>query len=231
MVSFEDMKKFLFAIVLLVLIGIAGFFYRNALEHPIGPVATSTVPTACTLEAKVCPDGTSVGRTGPSCAFAPCLPPNVELPLISIAFALPSGYSENKNATGNDASLVASYQKASEVAGSFHTILVRRYPIPAGATAESVMLANTLYESSGKMPTSMKEFSPVIVNGKTFYSIVLERFEGQVHSAYYLTRANDVLRFEVLERDVTNWTDSTLIVANLPAHQALLKMLSTLSSP
>jgi len=29
--------------------------------------------TACTQEAKVCPDGTSVGRTGPNCEFAPCL--------------------------------------------------------------------------------------------------------------------------------------------------------------
>ncbi len=27
---------------------------------------------ACTLEAKVCPDGTSVGRTGPNCEFSPC---------------------------------------------------------------------------------------------------------------------------------------------------------------
>ncbi len=28
--------------------------------------------TSCTLEAKLCPDGSSVGRTGPDCAFAPC---------------------------------------------------------------------------------------------------------------------------------------------------------------
>ena len=29
-------------------------------------------PQACTLEAKICPDGTSVGRTGPNCEFSPC---------------------------------------------------------------------------------------------------------------------------------------------------------------
>jgi hypothetical protein len=28
--------------------------------------------TACTEEAKVCPDGSSVGRTGPDCQFAEC---------------------------------------------------------------------------------------------------------------------------------------------------------------
>ncbi len=29
-------------------------------------------PKACTEEAKICPDGSSVGRTGPNCEFAPC---------------------------------------------------------------------------------------------------------------------------------------------------------------
>ncbi len=28
--------------------------------------------TACTQEAKVCPDGSAVGRTGPNCEFAAC---------------------------------------------------------------------------------------------------------------------------------------------------------------
>lgn len=29
-------------------------------------------PVACTAEAKICPDGSAVGRTGPNCEFAPC---------------------------------------------------------------------------------------------------------------------------------------------------------------
>lgn len=39
------------------------------------PVATTTEPGTgyvCTQEAKICPDGTAVGRTGPSCEFAAC---------------------------------------------------------------------------------------------------------------------------------------------------------------
>ena len=27
---------------------------------------------ACTMEAKLCPDGSAVGRSGPNCEFAPC---------------------------------------------------------------------------------------------------------------------------------------------------------------
>ena len=30
------------------------------------------VPVACTQEAKICPDGTAVGRVSPDCEFAPC---------------------------------------------------------------------------------------------------------------------------------------------------------------
>lgn len=32
----------------------------------------SREPVACTMEARICPDGSAVGRVGPSCEFAPC---------------------------------------------------------------------------------------------------------------------------------------------------------------
>jgi len=38
---------------------------RNFVEVVAGGVA-------CTMEAKLCPDGSAVGRTGPNCEFAPC---------------------------------------------------------------------------------------------------------------------------------------------------------------
>jgi hypothetical protein len=39
---------------------------------PMIPAGSSTPGVACTMEAKECPDGSWVGRTGPSCAFAAC---------------------------------------------------------------------------------------------------------------------------------------------------------------
>lgn len=33
---------------------------------------SSSMPIACTEEAKICPDGSSVGRSGPNCEFAKC---------------------------------------------------------------------------------------------------------------------------------------------------------------
>lgn len=38
---------------------------KNSRENPTNPVA-------CTSEAKICPNGSSVGRVGPNCEFAPC---------------------------------------------------------------------------------------------------------------------------------------------------------------
>ena len=39
------------------------------------PKATSGGGIACTMEAKLCPDGSYVGRTGPNCEFTPCPQP------------------------------------------------------------------------------------------------------------------------------------------------------------
>ncbi len=57
-------KKFLGIIVALVAVVGGGYFLASSTAQNGG--------TACTLEAKICPDGTAVGRTGPQCEFAAC---------------------------------------------------------------------------------------------------------------------------------------------------------------
>lgn len=56
----------LIAVVLLALSLVGGGAYFFASRMKGGKA------TACTTEAKVCPDGTAVGRVGPNCEFAPC---------------------------------------------------------------------------------------------------------------------------------------------------------------
>lgn len=49
---------------IIILAGVAGAnFWHNTQKQKI---------TACTMEAKLCPDGSAVGRTGPNCEFAAC---------------------------------------------------------------------------------------------------------------------------------------------------------------
>lgn len=225
------MKQLFFCVVLLAVLGIAGFLYRATVEAPFhGTNMASSTGAACQTDAKVCPDGTSVGRTGPSCQFAACALPNIELPSAGLGFVLPAGYKADSANTG-DTTLLGAYEKLSLGSSSIpETIVVRRFAIPAGKDANSVMLAQTMYESSGNQPKSMQEFKPVIIEGKTYQMIVVERFEAVVHVVYYLPRQHDVLRFEALERNVMNWTDPSLNVRTLPAVAALETMLGTLQS-
>lgn len=44
--------------------------FAQSAQAQTGSVDTSM--TVCTMEAKICPDGSSVGRQGPNCEFAPC---------------------------------------------------------------------------------------------------------------------------------------------------------------
>jgi hypothetical protein len=52
-----------------VFLFLAVFLSSCAVVPPEGALPK---PTACTEEAKICPDGSAVGRTGPNCEFAPC---------------------------------------------------------------------------------------------------------------------------------------------------------------
>lgn len=227
------MKQLFLFVVLLIVVGIAGFMYRATVEAPMhGTNVASTTGAGCTAEARICPDGTSVGRTGPDCAFAACTLPNVELPQAQLAFKLPQGFVANQQALGDDATLIGAYEKGRVATSNLspNAIVVRRYAIPAGKDANAVMLENTMYETSGNQPTSMSEFKPVIINGKTYQMIVVERFEAIVHVVYYLPRGKDVVRFEALERDVLNWTDPALDVRTLQTVAALESLLATVQS-
>lgn len=55
-------------VIILIITGIAGGAYYLRMISP------TSLPNqkACTQEAKLCPDGSSVGRTGPNCEFTPC---------------------------------------------------------------------------------------------------------------------------------------------------------------
>lgn len=59
--------KFLGIVIILAIITGGGILWLQKEE-----VKNSQKPVACTEEAKICPDGSAVGRTGPNCEFAPC---------------------------------------------------------------------------------------------------------------------------------------------------------------
>ncbi len=66
--GFAPIILIIFALIILAMGG--GFLYLSLRHAP--PLS------ACTMEAKQCPDGTYVGRVGPNCEFAPCPKPTSE---------------------------------------------------------------------------------------------------------------------------------------------------------
>lgn len=62
------MKEYVLIIGVVLVVILGGLWAANS--H------SAAVPggggKACTMEAKLCPDGSSVGRTGPNCEFTPC---------------------------------------------------------------------------------------------------------------------------------------------------------------
>jgi hypothetical protein len=53
-----------------------GVLYTAATPEPVPSIPE---PVACTMDAKICPDGSAVGRVGPNCEFASC-PGETETP-------------------------------------------------------------------------------------------------------------------------------------------------------
>lgn len=64
------------ALALIVVLPFLGFYlgmrYTNLKNPTYNSVPTWPSQKACTQEAKLCPDGSYVGRSGPNCEFAAC---------------------------------------------------------------------------------------------------------------------------------------------------------------
>ena len=172
----------------------------------------------------MCPDGTSVSRTGSSCNFPVCPPPNVSLSSVAVAFAIPDGFS---SAELPDATSLAAYELSAATSTNTASIIIRRYELTSSSTALDTIRATAISGSSGA-PVGQTLFSSASVAGRTFTTVPIERFEGVIDTAYYLRHGTDLLRFDAIDREVNNWTDPNLVVGALPAHAALVKLLSTL---
>ena len=211
------MKSLFLGILLIVIIGLGGLIYRNATEHPLQPIA-------CPLDAMICPDGTSVGRTGSFCTFSVCPPPNVSFADIGISFAVPVGFAV---AELPDAASVAAYEEQTVSSTSAASIVLRQYAIAASSTALTTIQQTAISGTSGA-PVSATSFTSTVLGNHRFTVVSIERFEGVVDTAYYLARGADVLRFDAIDKGVMNWSNSNLDVTKLPAHTALAKLLTTL---
>ena len=215
------MKSLFLGVLVVLLVGIGGFVYRNAVEHRAQPVG-------CTMEAKVCPDGTAVGRTGPACEFSECLPPNITFEKVNISFALPTGYVE-REVRNNETDIAAYEVRAGDDSLPSAEIHFKQYEIPSGMSALTVIQQTAIGGASGE-PVPTIAYSSTVIGPHRFTVVSIERFEAVIHTAYYLARSTDVLRFDAIDRDVLNWMSQDIDLSKLPAATALRALLATLQT-
>ncbi len=72
------MRKIYFLILIILIVGGAFILWPKIGNAP----AKDSGSVVCTMEAKICPDGSAVGRAGPKCEFAKC-PEVSPLPTLS----------------------------------------------------------------------------------------------------------------------------------------------------
>ena len=213
------MRTLLFGIVLIIVLGVGGLIYRNVAEQAGKPVA-------CPVDAKVCPDGTSVAREGLSCTFPTCPAPNTTIDELGIAFAVPAGFTQMEAGGAQYVREYASAAQSSTTQANY--IAVSRYPLTASTSALAVIQQTAIGGASGA-PVSASSYTATNIAGRQYTVVEIERFEGTVDTAYYLVRSDrgDVLRFDAIDNGA-DWTNPSLNVSALPAHAALIKLLGTL---
>lgn len=60
--------------IIIVAAAVFGYYAYTQFDAAFGEdrAKATQEPTACTADAKICPDGSAVGRIGPNCEFAAC---------------------------------------------------------------------------------------------------------------------------------------------------------------
>ena len=61
-----------FILIFIVAVFIVGGLLYVYNPDPVEYGEPKEIPVFCTQDAKLCPDGSYVGRSGPNCDFAPC---------------------------------------------------------------------------------------------------------------------------------------------------------------
>lgn len=67
------MKTAFITVLIIALVALGYIFYtRDNSSTGIVPSRNGDETTVCTMDAKLCPDGSYVGRQGPNCEFVEC---------------------------------------------------------------------------------------------------------------------------------------------------------------
>lgn len=145
--------------LLIVLIGVAVAIVR--------PLDSFRGDQACTAEAKICPDGSAVGRSGPQCQFVECPTELKEYSDESFAFMHPLGFLIDEESGGPGIFFGQTHVRGHFPFGAFNSVGTNfngaYFVVSTGKTAESVCrtfsdLENRLTPDTGSVTIGGREY-------------------------------------------------------------------------
>ena len=189
------MKELLLGIALIILLGIGSFLYKNAVQK--GPV--SNAPVACTLDARICPDGSAVGRTGPACEFEACSTDAVH-------FSAPVGFTDTLPLlSSTKIGRIGFYTKDPSTISNI--ISISAFKLQEGEIAEDILFREVVLSPSDMRPESIDRFEALSMNGRTVYRILNERFEATVEITYGIPLDGYVVLVSLRDISVEKWME------------------------
>ena len=183
-------------------------------------------PVACTMEAKVCPDGSAGGRTGPNCEFAPC--PVIEAPVVevnetdswqtykndkySFEFKYPSNFSINKNSTADN--IVLDYDNYGQ--NSF-SVKVKNYTASLEQNVKKYV-ADSQKASVGAAAPLTVTYKPYIVSNLSGYLITEQSGDILVNTSatFKIQKENNIFSFNYLYQGYILWENPLDVLGGSP---------------
>ncbi len=200
-------KKIIWGVVVLVMLTIAGYFILNRDSKYI---QGSNTPNANTPTKPVENTNSSKSYSNSEYGFSIDYPQNFEINKTNTSggflLALEDKSKVFPNPDVKNLILVEARSAKNEV--SFESY-IKKYPVLDSNTNKSYI------------------FTPRVINGKTFYYTLTERFEGTLSFEYCIFNNNNVLCFHSISNGVA-WSDENLDVEADSTHVALKKMLESL---
>tara|TARA_B100000745_G_scaffold254816_1_gene177404 strand:+ start:7272 stop:7898 length:627 start_codon:yes stop_codon:yes gene_type:complete len=186
------MKELFLGVVLIILLGLGSFLYQNALRDRSAPEG----PIACTLEARICPDGSAVGRTGPQCEFEACSTD-------PISFTAPNGFIDTLPLLSSIVEgRLGFYSKEPSVISN--SISVHAFKT---GDKEQALLEKVTLTPSDLHPESLEDFEVVTIGEREAYRIVNERFEATVEVTYGIFLEDFLVLVALRDIAVENWME------------------------
>lgn len=192
------MKELFIGIFLIILLGLGSFVYQNAINSP-----QVNTPTACTLDARICPNGSAVGRTGPACEFEAC-------PSDALSFSAPDGFIDSLPLLSSMAEgRVGFYTKEPSTISNNITIFV--HETSEERSFEDVLLEEVRLTPSDLNPKSLEDFELLELDGREVYRIINERFEATVEVTYAVPLDGFVVLVSLRDIMVESWMEDFTI--------------------